>query len=167
MKDDFLHKSLLEGCFHGPGAAILEFPCSENQSPVVWFSVRTEGPGHSRPASGTGCAREPQPSPRRGPLHMLSGGRWAPSPRTLYMETRPPGRRSLTRALGKTPCPLPHLLIEPEAVSSGEYPLGIQQGASTGMVPPAVVVCEDLQADHPGPRPVSGSLASDHTCGRL
>lgn len=70
---------------------------------------------------------------------------------------------SLTGAVGRTPCALPDVLFEPEAVSGGEDPLGIQQGAPARVVPPAIVVGEDLQADHPGPRPVSGSLASNDT----
>lgn len=56
---------------------------------------------------------------------------------------------------------LPHILFDPEAVSSREQPVGVQQGAPTHVVPPVVVVGEDLEADHPGPGPVGGVLPAD------
>lgn len=108
MRDDFLHKSLLEGCFHGLGAAILEFPCSENQSPVIWFSVRTEGPGHSRLAPGTGCDPEPRPSPRRGPLNMFTQWPLGPEPQdTLHRDTAPPPQKVPDKSPWEDPLPAP------------------------------------------------------------
>lgn len=166
MNDDFLHKSLLERCSHWLTAAILELSCSKNQPPVIHFSAGTRGPGHSHHTLAVTVILRALPPQWSGSTRSQSGCHWAPSPRDTL--NRDPWRMSLMRALLKSPLHgFPHILFEPEAVSSGENPLGIQQDASTRMVPPAVVVGEDLQADYPGPRPGSSGLASDHASARL
>ena len=69
---------------------------------------------------------------------------------------------SSKKSLSEDPCcEFPHILFDPEAVSGSEQPVGVQQGAPTHVVPPVVVVCEDLEADHPGPGPVGSVLPAD------
>jgi hypothetical protein len=59
-------------------------------------------------------------------------------------------------------CKSPHVLLVIEAVRSCKHPVGIQQDASTCMVPAAVVDHEDLEADHPRPGPVLRRLPSNN-----
>lgn len=41
--------------------------------------------------------------------------------------------------------------------------MGVQQGAPTHVIPPIVMVREDLEADHPGPGPDRCGLPTDDT----
>lgn len=90
-----------------------------------------------------------------------------PEPQRDCTET--PWRRSLSeKSLSEDlPHVLPHILFGPEAVSSCHQPVGVQQCASAGMIPPLVVVSEDLEADHPGPGSKCRVLPSDDAEGPL
>lgn len=78
------------------------------------------------------------------------------SPRSGRREPRPPRLRARPEPRGGSP----HVLFLPEAVGGRQQPLGIQQGAAAGVVPPVVMVSDVLEADDPGPGRVPGRLAA-------